>query len=34
MTTCKAFGACEAHADLTPMHIERHDMASLREVDA
>lgn len=23
MTTCKAYGACEAHADLTPMHIER-----------
>ncbi|GMG95127.1 NAD(P)-dependent alcohol dehydrogenase [Cupriavidus metallidurans] len=23
MTTCKAFGACEAHAALTPMHIER-----------
>jgi uncharacterized zinc-type alcohol dehydrogenase-like protein len=23
MSTCKAYGACEAHADLTPMHIER-----------
>ncbi|CAB3788100.1 NADP-dependent alcohol dehydrogenase C 2 [Paraburkholderia caffeinitolerans] len=30
MTTCKAFGACEAHADLTPMHIERR---ALREHD-
>ncbi|RJF91858.1 NAD(P)-dependent alcohol dehydrogenase [Noviherbaspirillum saxi] len=23
MTTCTAYGACEAHADLTQMHIER-----------
>lgn len=23
MNSCKAYGACEAHADLTPMHIER-----------
>lgn len=26
MTSCKAFGACEAHADLTPMHIERRNL--------